>query len=61
LAVTRLPENTGNLDPVSKFVEVRKDEAAVALQVFSVGNIVAYAHVNAEIFNTGRSTLGPNQ
>jgi len=41
LALTIIPENSGNLDPVSKFVQVRKAPAAVALQVFSVGNIVS--------------------
>ena len=40
LALTTIPENSGNLDPVSKFVQVRKAPAAVALHVFSVGNIV---------------------
>ena len=40
LAQTTMPENSGNLDPVSKFVQVRKAPAAVALHVFSVGNIV---------------------
>jgi hypothetical protein len=36
LVLTTIPENSGNLDPVSKFVHVRKAPAAVALQVFSV-------------------------
>jgi hypothetical protein len=36
LALTTIPENLGNLDHVSKFVQVRKAPAAVALQVFSV-------------------------
>jgi len=49
LALTTIPENSGNLDPVSKFVQVRKAPAAVALQVFSVGNIVSCAHVIPEI------------
>lgn len=48
LALTTVPENSGNLDPVSKFVQVRKAPAAVALQVFSVGNIVGCAHVIPE-------------
>jgi len=30
LALTRMPDNSGNLDPVSKFVQVRKALAAVA-------------------------------
>jgi hypothetical protein len=49
MALTTLPENPGDLDPVSKFVQVRKAPAAVALQVFSVGNIVGCAHVIPEI------------
>jgi len=49
LALTTTPENSGHLDPVSKFVQVRKAPAAIALQVFSVGNIVGCAHVIPEI------------
>jgi len=49
LALTTIPENSGNLDPVSQFVQVREPPAAVALQVFSVGNIVCRAHVIPEI------------
>jgi len=49
MAHTTLPENSGNLDPVSKFGEVRKVPAAVAFQVFSVGHIVSCAHVIPEI------------
>jgi len=48
LALTRIPENSWNLDPVSKFVQVRKAPAAVAFQVFSVGNIVGCPHVIPE-------------
>jgi len=49
LALTTTPENSGNLDPVSKFVQVRKAPAAVALEVFSVGNSVGWTHVIPEI------------
>jgi hypothetical protein len=49
LALTAIPENSGNLDPISKFVQVRKAPAAVALRVFSVANIVGCAHVIPEI------------
>jgi len=49
LALTTRPENKGNLDPVSKFVQARKAPAAVAFQVFRVGNIVGCAHVIPEI------------
>jgi hypothetical protein len=49
MALTTIPENSNNLDPASKFVHVRKAAAAVALQVFSMGNIVGYAHIIPEI------------
>jgi hypothetical protein len=49
LVLTTIPENSGNLDPVSKLVQVRKAPAAVAFQVFSVGNIVGCAHGIPEI------------
>jgi len=45
LALTTVSENSGNLNPVSKFIQGRKSLAAVALHVFSVGNIVGFAHV----------------
>ena len=45
LALTRIPQNLGNLDPVSKLLQVRKAPAAVALQGFSVGYIVGYVNV----------------
>jgi len=48
LALTTIPEYSGNLDPVSKFVQVRKAPAVIALQVFSVGNIVDCVHVIAQ-------------
>jgi hypothetical protein len=49
MALTTIPENSGNLDPLSKCVQVRKAPAAVALQDFSVRNIVGCAHVTPEI------------
>jgi hypothetical protein len=55
LALTTIPENSGNLDPVSEFVQVRKAPAAIALQVFSVGNIVGCAHVIPEIANSSKT------
>jgi acid stress-induced BolA-like protein IbaG/YrbA len=45
LGLTTIPGNSGNLDPVSKLVQVRKAPAAIAWQVFSMGNIVGCAHV----------------
>ena len=45
MALTTIPESLGNLDPVLKFVQVRKAPTAVALQLFSVGNIISCAHL----------------
>jgi len=45
LELTTIPENWGNLDPVWKFVQVKKAPAAIALQVFTVGNSVSCTHV----------------
>jgi hypothetical protein len=61
MAFTTIPENSGNLDPVSKFVQVRKASAAVALHVFSEGNIVGRAHVIPEIATTGKTGDGWNE
>jgi hypothetical protein len=44
LALPTIPANSGKLDPILKCVQVRKTPVAVALQVFSVGNIVGCAH-----------------
>jgi len=49
LALTTIPENSGNLESVSQFIAVRNAPAAVALQVFSMGNIVGCAQVIPEI------------
>jgi len=61
LALTTIPENSGNLDPVSKFVQVRKAPAAVALQVFSVGNIVGCTHVIPQIATSSKTGDGRNE
>jgi len=53
--LTTIPENSGNLDPVSKFVQVRKALAAVALQVFSMGNIVGCEYVIPEIATSSKT------
>jgi len=55
LALTRISENSGNLDPVSKFVQLRQAPAAVALQVFSVGNIVGCGHIIPEIASSSKT------
>jgi hypothetical protein len=61
LALTTIPENSGNLDPVSKLVQVRKAPAAVALQVFGVGNIVHCAQVISEIATSINTRAGRNE
>jgi hypothetical protein len=61
LVLTTIPENSGNLDPDSKFVQVRKAPAAVALQAFSVGNIVGCAHVIPEIATNSKTGAGRNE
>jgi len=61
LAFTTLPDNSGNLDPVSKFVQVRKPPAAVALQVLSVGNIVGCMHLIPEIAASSKTGDGRNE
>jgi hypothetical protein len=61
LALTTIPENSGNLDPVSKFVQVRNAQAGIALQVFSLGNIVGCAHVISEIASSSKKGDGQNK
>jgi hypothetical protein len=48
LALHTIPENSGNLDPILKFVQVRKALAAVTLKIFSMGNIVGCVHIIPE-------------
>jgi len=61
LALTTIPENSGNLDPVSKFVHVIKALAAVALQVFDVGNSVGWADTIPEIATSSKVGDGRNE
>jgi len=61
LALTTIPEYSGNFDPVWRFVQVRKAPAAVALQVFSMGNIVSCAHVIQEIATSSKTADGRNE
>jgi hypothetical protein len=61
MALSTIPENSGNLDPVSKFVQVRKAPAAVALQVFSVGNIFGCAHVIPEMATSTKTGDARNE
>ena len=61
LALTTIPEQSGNLDPISKCVQVRNALAAVTLRVFSVGNIVCCAHVIPEIATSSETGDGRNE
>jgi len=61
LALTTIPENSGNLDLASKFVPVRKGPAAVALQVFILEYIVGCAHVIPEIATSSMTGDGRNE
>jgi hypothetical protein len=61
MALTTIPENSGNLNPVSKFVQVRKAPAAVGLQVFRVGNIVGCVQVIPEIATSTKTGDGRNE
>jgi len=61
LALTTIPENSGNLYPVSIFAQVRKAPAAVALQVFCVGNIVGCAYIIPEIATSRKTGDGRNE
>ena len=61
MALTPIPENSGNLDCVSQFVQVRKTLAAIALQVFSMGKIVSCAHGIPEIATSSKTGDGRNK
>jgi hypothetical protein len=55
LVLTTLPENSGNLDPVTKFVQVRKAPAPIALHVFTMGNNVGRLHGIPEIATNSKT------
>jgi hypothetical protein len=61
LALTTLPENLWNLDPVSKFVQVRQTTPAITFQVFIMGNIVGCVHKIPEIANCGKPGAWQNE
>jgi hypothetical protein len=61
MALTTIPENSGNLDPVSKFVQVRKARAAVALQLFNVGNIIGCTDIIPDIATSTKTGDGRNE
>jgi len=49
LALTTIPENSGNLDSISQFVQVTNAPAAVTLQGCSMGKIVGSANMVRQI------------
>jgi hypothetical protein len=61
LVLTTIPQNSGNLDPVSKFVQVRIVPSAVPLHVFSMGNIIGCANVIPEIATSSKTGDGGNE
>jgi hypothetical protein len=61
LALNTIPENSGNFDPVSKFVQVTKALVPLSLQGFSLGNTVGCAHVIPEIATSRTTADGRNE
>jgi len=61
LALSTTPQHSGNLDPVSKFVQVRNALAAVALQVFSVGIIIGCALGIPDIVTSSKTGDGQHE
>jgi len=61
LELTTIPENLSNLDPISKFVQVKNALAAIALHVFSMGNMAGYPHAIPEIATSSNTGSGRNQ
>jgi hypothetical protein len=55
LALTMISENSGNLNPVSKLVQVTGVPAAIALQVSSIGNIISCVYIIPEIAISSRN------
>ena len=61
LALTTIGENSGNLDPISICVQVRKPLAAIALQVLTVGNNVGCGNVITEIATNNKTGDAQNE
>jgi hypothetical protein len=57
---TIILENSANLDPLSKFVQVSEATEASAWQDYSVGNIVCSMHVIPEIATKSQTGGGRN-
>jgi hypothetical protein len=61
LAFTIIPENCGNLDPISKFVKVKKALAAIGLQVVTVQNSIRCAYELRDIATSIKTGDGQNE
>jgi len=61
MALTTMPENSCNLDPVLKFVQVRIAQAAIAVQIIRVRKVVGCTHVILEIANSCKTADGQNE
>ena len=59
--LTTISDNSGNLDPISKFVQVRTALAAVAFQGFNMENIVCCVHVIPEIPTSSKTGVDWNE
>jgi hypothetical protein len=58
LALSTRPENSCNLDPISKFVPVRNTVAASGFQVFCAGNIVGCGYIIPKIATSHKTGEG---
>jgi hypothetical protein len=61
LALARITENSGNIEPISKFAQRGNAPAAAAFHVFGVGNIVACVHVIPEIASSSMNGYRRNK
>jgi hypothetical protein len=58
LALTTILENSGQLDPVSQYVQVRNAPAPVTLEVVNMGNIVSCTQVISKIATSSKTGHG---
>jgi len=61
LTVATIPETSGNLDPILKYVQMINAPAAVAFRAFRVGNIVGSTHVIPVIATSTKTADGLNE
>jgi hypothetical protein len=59
--VTTIPENSGNLDSVLKYVQVKLAQTDVASQDFRVGNLIGFAHGIPQIATSSKRGDGRNE